>query len=99
MYKITTEKELKQLIKEKVLPAYEAAYADEKTDFAELTMHIGVCFYVRNLIGVDIYDIMSVVLAEKGYKQELIAEKWIHSKNKEISILPRIEWMKKYIKE
>lgn len=96
---ITTEKELKQLIKEKILPAYEAAYADEKTDFEELNMMIGICFYAKKSIGVCIYREMDGILEEQGYNVGLIAEEWVHRKNKEISILPRIEWMRKYIKE
>lgn len=94
---IKTVDELKTLIREKVLPAYEAAYTDEKTDFEELNMQMGVCFYATHSIGVDIYGIMLEVLKEQGYNVVLIAEVWLCRENKEISILPRIEWMKKFI--
>lgn len=92
MEKITTVDELKTLINEKVLPAYEAAYADEDSDFEELVMSYGICRYCEKILNVKTYELFRDIV--NGH---FIAPTIVRNATKEQAILPRIEWMRKFI--
>lgn len=92
METISTVDELKTLIKEKVLPAYEKAYADENADFEALEMDFGICWYCHKIFKVYVCDIFDEIL-----ETDFIAPTIFDKATKEDSILPRIEWMRKII--
>lgn len=94
MKKITTVGELKILIREKVLPAYEAAYADKDADFESLVMSYGICGYCSTVLGAWTYNMFFEVLEISSIAPTIREEA-----TKEEAILPRIEWMRKFINE
>lgn len=95
MEEIKTVDELKTLIKEKVLPAYEAAYADENSDFDKLEMDCGICRYCEKILKVNTNKLFMYAI-EGLFIAPLFRNDHI---TKEEAILPRIEWMRKFINE
>lgn len=92
MKEIKTVDKLKTLIKEKILPAYEEAYADENADYVYLDMDLGICYYAKSVCNFDIYCIL-----EHSLSIIYIAPYISEGATKHESLLPRIEWMRKFV--
>lgn len=91
---------------EKAIPTYQQA-VDENWDYTTLRMnwmHGGICLFCKEILEIDIYDTIETyyknyIINEHGYLFKDIQYHYSIKQNIEICIKPRLDFMKKEVKE
>lgn len=98
MREITNKTELAEFFRDELLPYYEKHYREDLTHYSADRLHLGsgLCDCARMKFKVGIYIIMEVECGIDDYLFPQII--WRGDSAKE-SLLPRIEWMKQFIKD
>lgn len=95
---ITDKTELAIFFRDKLLPYYEKHYREDLTrdDAKKLILQGGLCLCAEHEFKVNIYKIKGGILTDKMF---LFPEVMYFGYSAKESLLPRIEWMKQFIKD
>jgi hypothetical protein len=98
MRTINNKKELAEFFRDELLPYYEQHYREDLTlgDAYGLNLEAGLCLCAKDEFNVRIYGITGRMIFEGWY---LFSEVMHYGYTAKESLLPRIEWMRQFIKE
>lgn len=97
MREITDKKELAEFFRDTLLPYYEKHYREDLTRHEALNLYLenGLCHCALKVFDTQIYRAMGNIIGSGEYLTESLM--FFRNTAKE-SLLPRIEWVKQFIK-
>jgi hypothetical protein len=98
MRTINNKKELAEFFRDELLPYYEQHYREDLTLYNAIGLDLeeGLCLCAKYVFNVSIYSIMAEMTTDGKF---LFIEIMDYGYTAKESLLPRIEWMRQFIKD